>query len=58
MTAKSAGPIESVSDSVFSDNNNNTNDDTGFVKGYGVQRFISLADVSGSLYGNIVTANS
>ena len=38
--------------------NNNTNSDTGFVNGYGVQRFISLADVSGSLYGKIVTANS
>jgi hypothetical protein len=36
----------------------NKNDATGFVNGFGTQRFISLADVSGSLYGNVVTANS
>ena len=45
----------------FTNKNNtagNVSDDTGFVDGFGTQRFISLADVSGSLYGNVVTANS
>ena len=37
-------------------NTPNRNDDTGFVNGFGIQRFISLADVSGSLYGNIATS--
>jgi len=39
-------------------NTGNVSDDTGFVDGFGTQRFISLADVSGSLYGDVVTANS